>query len=194
MHRSSSQRLVVVVPGMQFGPHVPVLAYASRAAAVRAAQVLPLSWQPPKGRSSLDLAPWVVDQVNVVLDKLAAARPGAVPLLIGKSLGSHAAPVAVERGLPAIWLTPLLQHEPVVTALGRSNAPFMLVGGTGDPAWDGTVARRLTPHVVEVENADHGMWVPGPLTDSALVLGTIGRAVESFLDEVIWKVPAESRS
>lgn len=177
---------------MQLGPHVPVLAYASRAAAVRAARVLPLTWQPPKGRSSVDLAPWVADEVTPVLDKLAAALPGVVPLLIGKSLGSHAARVAAERGLPAVWLTPLLQQEPVVTALADCTAPFMLVGGTADPAWDGAVARRLTQHVVEVENADHGMWLPGPLTDSASVLGTIGRAVENFLDEVVWASPAKA--
>lgn len=172
---------------MQFGPHVPVLAYASRAAAVRSARVLPLSWQPPSGISSVELAPWVVEQVNPVLDKLATVLDGSAPLLIGKSLGSHAARVAAQRGLAAVWLTPLLRQAPVLRALADSTAPFLLVGGTADPAWDGTVARQLTEHVVEVEDADHGMWVPGPLTASATVLGMVGQAVERFLDDVVWR-------
>ena len=53
-------------------------------------------------------------------------------VLIGKSLGTYAAALAAERGLPAIWLTPLLTSDWVVDGLRRSTAPFLLVGGTAD--------------------------------------------------------------
>ncbi|HWG64319.1 MAG TPA: hypothetical protein VG253_21735 [Streptosporangiaceae bacterium] len=112
------------------------------------------------------------------------ARPRAV--LIGKSLGSLAAPVAADLGLPAVWLTPLLKDEPTVRAMRRAQRPYLLVGGTADEAWDGAVARSITPHVMEVCGADHGMFVPGPLAASAEVLGKVATAVEIFLDEVAW--------
>lgn len=81
----------------------------------------------------------------------------------------------------AIWLTPLLHRPEVVAALGRASAPFLLVGGTADAAWDGAVARRLTPHVLEVPDADHGLLLPGPLARSAEVLGRVCTAVEEFV-------------
>jgi hypothetical protein len=51
---------------------------------------------------------------------------------------------------------------------------------------DGDLARRLTPHVLEVDGADHGMCVPGPLSDSITVLGRLVSAVEEFLDAIGW--------
>jgi len=115
-----------------------------------------------------------------------AAAGVAAPLLIGKSLGSLAAPVAADRGLPAVWLTPLLIDEAAVAALHRALAPCLLIGGTADKVWDGEVARSITPHVLEVDGADHGMIVPGGLAESAAVLGQVITAVENFLDDHVW--------
>ena len=111
---------------------------------------------------------------------------GGSPLLIAKSLGTNAAALAAERSLPAVWLTPLLTVSWVTAALDRATGPFLLVGGTADAFWDGAVARRLSPYVLEVEGADHGMYVPGPLTDSIAVLGRMLLAVEGFLDAINW--------
>jgi hypothetical protein len=52
--------------------------------------------------------------------------------------------------------------------------------------WDGALARRLTPHVLEIQDADHGMYVPGPLTASIGVLGRMVAAVQEFLDAIGW--------
>ena len=79
--------------------------------------------------------------------------------------------------------------DPTLVVPLRSSpvtAPFLLVGGSADQAWDGTLARRLSPHVLEVPGADHGMYVPGPLTDSIAVLGRVVTAVEGFLEAIDW--------
>jgi hypothetical protein len=81
-------------------------------------------------------------------------------------------------------LTPVLTSDWVVSALRRCPAPFLLVGGTADKLWDSALARELSRYVLEVEGADHGMYVPGPLAGSAAVLGQVVTAVEEFLDEV----------
>jgi pimeloyl-ACP methyl ester carboxylesterase len=119
------------------------------------------------------------------VDPVLAGLPGQ-PLLIGMSLGSFAAVLAAERSLPAVWLTPILSAAEVPAALERATAPFLLVGGSADPLWDRAAARRLSPYVVEVPAANHGMYVPGPLTDTIAVLARIVVAVEEFLDEVGW--------
>ena len=130
----------------------------------------------------------VVAQVESAVDGLTAPT-GAAPVVIGKSLGSLAAPVAADRGLAAVWFTPLLTDEPTVAALRRAMGPCLLVGGTADPYWDGRTARSLTADVVEIDGADHAMVVPGRLTESAAALGQIISAVEDFLDHVIWPQP-----
>jgi pimeloyl-ACP methyl ester carboxylesterase len=73
-----------------------------------------------------------------------------------------------------------------VAALGRMTAPFLVVGGTNDPFWDGRVARSLPGDVVEIEGADHAMFMPGPLAASVSVLGQVLKAVEEFLDHAVW--------
>ncbi len=128
----------------------------------------------------------MVSQVSAAIDETAAASGVPAPVVIGKSLGSLAAPLAAGRDLPAVWFTPLLTDEATVAALRRATAPFLLIGGTADRLWEGAVARSLSPHVIEVEAADHGMFVPGELSASAAVLGQVMTAVEQFLDQVIW--------
>jgi hypothetical protein len=175
----------VVVPGRMYGPYAPLLFYAAWAAEVRGAKARSLHWTPPSNLDRSGTAEWVHGQVGPVLDEV--TETGGPPLVIGKSLGSYAAILAAERGLPAVWLTPLLREPEVVEALRRASAPYLLIGGTADElAWDGDLARKLSPHVLEVDGADHGMFMPGPLAGCAAVLGQVATAVERFLDEVVW--------
>jgi hypothetical protein len=129
---------------------------------------------------------WAAARVSEAVDAVAAATGVAAPVVIGKSLGSLAAPVAAGRGLPAVWLTPVLTDAPTVAALRRAAAPCLLIGGSADKLWDGRVARSVTPHVLEIGGADHGMLVPGRLPESATVLGQVITTVENFLDHQVW--------
>jgi hypothetical protein len=151
-----------------------------------AAQIRMVDWRPPAQLPSRNSwSTWVQDQVAPVLDELGGVN--ATPVVIGKSLGSYAAPLIAKRGLPAVWLTPLLADEMVVAALRETVARMLLIGGTADTAWDGALARKLSPHVLEVDGADHVMYVPGPFAASAAVLALVVTAVERFLDDVVWR-------
>ena len=81
-------------------------------------------------------------------------------LVIGKSLGSLAAPVVATVGLPAVWLTPLLDRPRVAGAIESAVQPTLAVGGTADATW-----RRLEPRggleVHEITGANHGLVIPG---------------------------------
>ncbi|MFC7545128.1 alpha/beta hydrolase [Plantactinospora sp. GCM10030261] len=190
MVEQRDDRVAVVLPGGMYGPYAPLLMYPADAAEARGAAISEVNWHYPPDRDRLEddeREPFVTGQVGPVLDRLAAERPGAPPLLIGKSLGTYAARMAAERGLPAVWLTPVLTSDAVLAGLRRATAPVLLIGGTADKRWDGDVARQLTPHVLEVAGADHGMYVPGPLAGSTEVLGRVVTAVEDFLDYVVWR-------
>lgn len=166
-----------------YGPAAPLPMFAGDAAERRGAALRRYEWpaDPPLPNDP-SVQVWVADAVTAELDEI----DDDDVLLVAKSLGTNAAGVAAARGLPAVWLTPLLVMPWVVAAMEAASAPFLLVGGTADPAWDGDVARRLTPHVLEVPEADHGMYVPGPLVDSVAVLAEVVTAVEGFLDAIDW--------
>ncbi|SCE96387.1 Alpha/beta hydrolase family protein [Micromonospora coriariae] len=172
----------VVIPGRMFGPGAPLLMYAGDVAEQRGATVHRHAWsEEPARPDAPEIEGWVRGQIAPLIDAV-----GGRTLLIAKSLGTNAAAIAAERSLPAVWLTPVLTLPWVVEALSRATAPFLLVGGTADKLWDGDTARRLSPHVLEVPEADHGMYVPGPLTESIAVLSRVVVAVDEFLDGIGW--------
>jgi len=176
----------VVVPGGAFGPAAGLLWYAGSVAAARGVTVHRHVWtREPPDPFEPGIEGWVRDEVTGVLD-----RVGGHPLLIAKSLGTNAAALAAERGLPAVWLTPVLTVPWIASALDRATAPFLLVGGTADALWDGGPARRLSPYVLEVEGAGHGMQVRGPVSDTIAVLDQVVAAMEGFLDAIGWPEPS----
>ncbi|GAA2262986.1 hypothetical protein GCM10009853_015160 [Glycomyces scopariae] len=172
----------IVIPGGAFGPGAGMLMYVAEAVERRGARVHRHWWSSdPEDAAEPGVEGWVTSEVAPLVDSV-----GGRPLLIGKSLGTNGAALAAERGLPAVWLTPVLTLPWVAAALAASPAPFLLVGGTADRWWDSAAAARLTPHLFEVEGADHGMFVPGPVADSLDVLTRMIAAVEGFLDDIDW--------
>jgi hypothetical protein len=180
----TTQRTALIIPGSGGCWHVPHQLFAADAARLRGAQMHYVSWSgevPPEPEAR---GPWAVEQVA------AALRGLPRPLMIANSLGTVAAGLAADCELPAIWITPLLHRSEVVDGLRRAGAPRLLIGGTADSSWRPAVARELSPHVFEVEGADHGLRVPGPLAKSAAVLGEMATAIEDFLDRVLWPAPS----
>ena len=88
---------------------------------------------------------WVIAQVTAAIDATVASAGVPAPVAIGKSLVSLSAPVVADRGLAAIWLTPVLTDEPTVLALRAAEGPCLLVGGTADQLWDGRAGHTACP-------------------------------------------------
>lgn len=171
----------MLVPGGEYTVQAPLLAYVGEALERRSVIVERMTWSPPADATPL----WVAQQVGAVLGRMRGR-----PLVVGKSLGTLAAPlaVAVGRTLPGIWITPLLREPFVVASLRRATEPALLIGGTSDhlAGWDSELVRSLGHAVHEVPDGDHSLMVPGPLANSARVLGEVVTVVERFLDEVVW--------
>ena len=185
MPQLRADRSAILAPGGGYGVDGPLLMFAGLAVRRRGGRTRPIVWDLPEDPGFTQARGRVVAQVTWTIDEMTAAT-GTAPLIIGKSLGSLAAPVVADRGLAAVWFTPLLTDEPTVAALRRATGPCLLVGGTADQFWDGQTARSITADIVEIDGADHGMFMPGRLAASAAVLGQVITAVEDFLDRVVW--------
>jgi len=185
MPQKWADRSAILAPGANYGVDGPLLMYAGLAVQRRGGRTRPIVWELSGASDFSQLRGRVESQVASAIDEIVATT-GAAPVVIGKSVGSLAAPLVADRGLAAVWFTPLLTDKPTVTALRRAAGPCLLVGGTADQSWDGQTARSLTPDVVEIDGADHRMFVPGPLAASAAALGQVITAVEDFLDRLVW--------
>jgi hypothetical protein len=145
-----AQRTAIVLPGAMLAG-MPVNAFAIEAVQSRGWRAV-LVWDVFLDRNQ-DPAVWVRERLDAAI---AYARAEQL-LVIGKSLSTRAAGPAAELGLPAVWLTPPLNEPEIVELIRGRTAPALLIGGTADPMWDGAVARELSPDVLELEGADHGL-------------------------------------
>ncbi len=177
-----SSRVAVVVPGSGYSPAHPLLEFGRQSLLQHGWTVQQIWWdQPRDGRGPDDLAAWVCDQVRTTLGAETAADRA---LVLAKSLGTLAAPVAADYGLDAIWLTPLFHRETSIAAIERNaiaGARQLLVGGNADPAWDADRARTLGCDVVDFAEATHFVHVPGDAVRTVEIHLEVTRAVDAFL-------------
>ena len=144
--------VALVLPGRGYGHDHPGLYYTRMALSGRGWRVNPITWD----NLPADPQTWPDYVLDVAREAMAAARPA---LVVGKSLGSLAMPLAAERGVDGVWLTPLLEVPAVARAAAQLSSRSVLVGGTADPSWDGEVARAAAAacgyEVLELDGADH---------------------------------------
>jgi predicted alpha/beta-hydrolase family hydrolase len=179
--RGESVGTAVLVPGSGYPPQAPLLFFAGQALLQHGWRVVHHWWSPPEGAATRELDAWVCTEVEGALPASGRA------LIVGKSLGTRAAPLAAARGLPAIWLTPLFGRR-LLEAYGANPAPQLLVGGTADQLWDREAARALegpTRTVVEVPDADHAMLVPGDSVRGVSAHHEVQKALEAWLTSAI---------
>ncbi len=152
----------------------PLLYYATMLLVDRGWTVRPIHWD-HGDRTSIEAA---TEQARRELDAVSAP----VHLVVAKSLGTVALPDAVERGLPGVWLTPILTDPRIAAAVGGLSAPSLLVGGTADPAWDGDLAHASAAHVLEVIGADHGLDFGSSVDPSLDALRLVIDRIASFVN------------
>jgi hypothetical protein len=168
----------VLVPGRGYPPMAPLLFFTGLALLQHGWRVEHHWWDPPAYQNDEQTLAWVRGEVEDVLPS-----SGRV-LVVGKSLGTWAAPLAAERSLPAIWLTPVLDVTAIVDGIAANTAPQLLVGGSADELWDTAVSRRLasgTCAVVELPDADHIMLTPGDVVRGVEHHVEVVRAVDTWL-------------
>ena len=173
-----SRGVALVAPGRSYPPTAPLLDFA-RVALLQHGLTVQQIWWDSLARGEEEPEPWVRRHVAAAHEAEDADRV----LVVGKSLGTLAASYAAERGLDAIWLTPVLTDPAVAEAIGANAGRQLLVGGLADGLWDAAVARELQEagcHVLEVPDADHGMGTRDAVRTAEVHL-EVARAVDAFL-------------
>jgi hypothetical protein len=175
LHGSEAADRVVLLPGAGYSTQAPLLWFACRLALARGAGALALLDALGAGDEPFG---WALDRARRALDHAPAART----VVIGKSLASAAAGLVADRGLAALWLTPLLDQPVVVEGLARAAAPTWLVGGTLDPTWrPSALPAAGAIEVVELDGLDHSLEVPGdPIASLPFLERTVG-VIDRFL-------------
>jgi hypothetical protein len=176
-----SRGVALVAPGRAYPPSAPLLEFARRALLQHDLTVRQLWWDTTTRSRDDEAAPerWVRRHVAAAHVEEEADHV----LVVGKSLGTYAASYAAERGLDAIWFTPLLVDAAVAEAIAANPGRQLLVGGLADELWDAGIARELADNgcdVLEVPDADHGMGTADAVRTAEIHL-EVARAVEGFL-------------
>jgi hypothetical protein len=178
LHEGDPERCVVLLPGVRYFSQAPLLWFAREAASAGGWSVLELSERAPAGEEPFD---WIRDRAESALNATSAAQVA----MIGKSLGSAAAPLATQRALPAVWLTPLLIRPEVVSALAAADRPTLIVGSPADPTWgNGEVPEGEALEVMELDGLDHSLQVEGDPLASIDVLRDVTERIAAFLDRL----------
>jgi hypothetical protein len=174
LHEGDPDRCAVLLPGVRYFSQAPLLWFARTAAQAQGWSVLEVSERAPGDQEPFG---WMRDRAERALD----AAPGARHAVIGKSLGSAAAGLAAERGLPAVWLTPLLVRPEIARALQDATAPRLLVGSTADDTWsNGGLPGGDAVEVVEFDGLDHSLEAPGDPMASLDVLRQVTERIGAF--------------
>ena len=178
LHERDPERCVVLLPGLHYFSQAPLLWFAREAAQAAGWSVLELSERAPAERDPFE---WITERAESALNATSATQVA----LVGKSLGSAAAPLATQRALPAVWLTPLLIRPEVVAALGATDRPTLIVGSPADPAWSGgELPENEALEVMELEGLDHSLQLEDDPLGSIDVLREVTERVAAFLERL----------
>jgi hypothetical protein len=174
LHDGDPERCAVVLPGVRYYSQAPLLWFAREAAQARGWSVLELSERAPGDEDPLA---WMRTRAAAALDHV-GARAVAV---VGKSLGSAAAPLVAERSLPAVWLTPLLDRPDIASAI---SPPALLVGSRADPTWADGPRADADVDVMEFEGLDHSLQVRNDPLASLEVLRSVVERIAAFFERL----------
>jgi hypothetical protein len=178
LHEGDPERCVVLLPGVRYFSQAPLLWFAREVAEAAGWSVLELSERAPAGQEPFE---WILKRAESALNATSATQVA----LVGKSLGSAAAPLATQRALPAVWLTPLLIRPEVLAALGATDRPTLIVGSSADPSWSGgELPENEALEVMELEGLDHSLQHEGDPLASIDVLRAVSERVASFFERL----------
>lgn len=177
-HEGDPSRCAVLLPGIRYFSQAPLLWFAREAAEAAGWSVLELSERAPAGQEPFE---WILERAESALNATSATQV----TLVGKSLGSATAPLATQRALPAVWLTPLLIRAEVLAALGATDRPTLVVGSPADPSWgNGDLPENEALEVLELDDLDHSLQREGDPLGSIDVLRTVTERVAGFFERL----------
>ena len=191
----AARELAVVLPGVGYTCHMPLLYYPSQALLTLGMDVLWVEYnyiRRPDYRALADAEQkqWLFTDVAAACQAAVTQRSYQQVTLVGKSLGT----VAMSRLLATdtrfaksrlVWLTPVLRNDDVRAQILRGGSRALVAIGTADPFYDPEYLADLQAaaksEVVIVDGADHSLEVAGDVLQSLQILERVTRAIRAFV-------------
>ncbi len=191
----AARELAIVLPGVGYTCHMPLLYYPTQVLLTRGMDVLWVEYnyiRRPDYRalSDAEQKQWLFTDVAAACQAALAQRSYQQVTLLGKSLGT----VAMSHLLATdtrfaksrwVWLTPVLRNDQVRTQILRSGSRGLVAIGTADPFYDPEYLADLQAaaksEVVVADGADHSLEVAGKVRQSLKILERVTRAIEEFV-------------
>ena len=190
-----SDHLAVLLPGVGYSAHMPLLHYPLRLSLDLGADVLRLEYA-YAARAEYGALPaqeqarWLFTDVTAACRAALTQRAYQQVTLVGKSLGTLAMGhlLTAEPDLShaqAIWLTPLLWNELLRAQIQRARPRSLFAVGTADAHYHARYLAELKAatggEAVVIEGANHSLEIAGDAMGSLRALEQIMRAVQAFL-------------
>lgn len=184
----SSRQLAIVLPGAGYGPKAPLLYFATEVLLKKKFEVLTIDTvygDFPKWRAlaTAEAAMKVVaDDAPVLFKEIEKKFSTQIHTVVARSLGTYSTACAIEQGAvkpeQIVWQTPSLRDKwAVINGCGIRG--FGIIG-TADERYES--AKPFMPReTLVVENADHGMEIPGDPIQTIEILKRVTAATLEWL-------------
>ncbi len=195
--KAETDHLAVLLPGIGYTSHMPVMYYPCLALLSNGADVLRADYNYAKRSDFMSLEPddrrrWAAEDAIALLATAMKQRKYAKMTLAGKSIGTSAMGylITTVHDLPTlqcIWMTPLLKNEQLLSQIKRVRHRALFVTGTSDPHFDQANLDDLQEltggQSIVIAGADHSMEIGRDPIKSIQALERIMKGISNFLAE-----------
>lgn len=188
-------QVALLLPGMGYTSHMPLLYYPARIMLSLGADVLGLEYDYNRREDFMALPgeerkQWLLTDVTNACHTILEARSYQEITLIGKSLGTramgHLLTTDDQLGKAnAIWLTPVLRSERLCMQIREWGRRSLIVIGTADPHFNQAlldeIQRETDSEMLIIEGADHSLEIGGDVLRSLDAMEKVIRAIQAFV-------------
>jgi pimeloyl-ACP methyl ester carboxylesterase len=193
--KEDAQHVAIVLPGVRYTCHMPLLYYPSRLLRIQGADVLWVEYAYNERRdfqmlSDAERERWFITDVTAACNAALAQRPYRQITLVGKSLGTLAmgyllSEAVLSAASQALWLTPLFRNDRLRAQIRQSKSRSLFVIGSADshydPAYLAEVQAATGGQTVVIDGGDHSLEIEGNVWRSLQALEQVLRAIEASL-------------
>ena len=193
--KNDTEHLAIVIPGIGYTSHMPLLYYPGRLLLLQGADVLRLEYDYGKRSDFLRLTgaerfDWLVGDVSASCKLISSKRPYQKITFIGKSIGTLAMAHLLTNETMfdkarAIWLTPLFRNDRLRKLILRTGQRSLFVIGTADQHYDPDYLKEAQAATkgesLVIEHANHSLEIEGDPFQSLKIMERMMRAIEKFL-------------
>jgi predicted alpha/beta-hydrolase family hydrolase len=190
-----SSQVALLLPGMGYTSHMPLLYYPARIMLSLGADVLGLEYEYNRREEFMTLPgeerkSWLLADVTNACETLLKVRAYQEITLIGKSLGTRAMGHLLTTSDPlreanAIWLTPVFRSEGLCRQIKEWGKRSLIVIGTADPHYNQALLDEIQDatrsEMLVIEGADHSLEIGGDVLRSLDTMEKVIRAIQAFV-------------